>query len=236
VVLVHDVFLWGSRRFDLDLDGDAARRAVTGHLAATGRPGHTPGPDERYDIVARDHEHTVAKYCTLLGTSVPAVIAAEDAAALRYLAGRPDVAPGHLGCAGFSGGGARAVLLAALCDEVAATVVAGMMSGFRDLLDRHVAPHSWTVFPPGLSRVADWPDLAACRAPGPLYVHYQLDDALFTPAGMRAADTRLRHLYTRAGAPDRYVSRFAPGPHRFDTPAQDAAFAFLAHALGHMRP
>ncbi|GAB2885363.1 dienelactone hydrolase family protein [Streptomyces mayteni] len=232
VVLVHDVFLWGSRRFELDLDSDAARREVAGRLAAEGRPDREPSPSERYDVVAEGHEHVVAKYCTLLGTSVPGTVLREDGVALRYLASRPDVVPGRVGCVGFSGGGARAVLLGAVHDEIAAAVVVGMMSGFAELLDRHVAPHSWTVFPPGLSRVADWPDVAACRAPGPLQVQYLRDDELFSPDGMAAAHRKLRELYGLAGRSDAYASRFADGPHRFDVAAQEAAFGFLGRALG----
>ncbi|TDC07883.1 acetylesterase, partial [Streptomyces sp. 8K308] len=194
--------------------------------------GREPGLSERYDIVARGHEHTVAKYCTLLGTSVAATILREDGAALRYLASRPDVDAGRVGCVGFSGGGARAVLLRTVHDAVAATVVVGMMSGFAEMLDRHVAPHSWMLFPPGLGRVADWPDVAASRAPDPLQVQYLRDDALFSPEGMRAAHRRLRALYELAGRPEGYAFRFADGPHRFDVPAQEAAFAFLARTLG----
>ncbi|MFD5317416.1 dienelactone hydrolase family protein [Streptomyces sp. NPDC127098] len=232
VVLVHDVFMWGSRRFELDLESDEARREVAAWSASADVAWREPSLPERYDVVARDHEHTVAKYCTLLGTSVAGTVLREDGAALRYLTSRPDVDAGRVGCVGFSGGGARAVLLRAVHDEVAATVVVGMMSGFAEMLDRHVAPHSWMLFPPGLGRVADWPEVAACRAPDPLQVQYLRGDALFSAEGMRTAHRRLRELYERSGHPEGYAFRFADGPHRFDVPAQEAAFDFLGRTLG----
>ena len=106
-----------------------------------------------------------------------------------------------------------------------------MMSTFAELLDRHVAPHSWTTFPSGLARIADWPEFAACRAPAPLMVQYALADELFTEGGMRAADARIGAVYDRAGAPGNYRGEFHPGPHRFDRAMQTAAFDWLRDHL-----
>ncbi len=83
------------------------------------------------------------------------------------------------------------------------------------------------LFPPALTAVADWPDVAATRAPSPLLVQYSLDDSLFSVPGMRAAHERLQHLYENAGARDAYVGQFFPGPHRFDVAMQEAAFEQL---------
>jgi hypothetical protein len=94
-----------------------------------------------------------------------------------------------------------------------------------------VAPHTWMFFPGGWSRRGDWPDLAACGAPAPLLVQYLLDDAQFTPGGMRGADQLLRGWYQDAGAAQAYVGEFYPGPHRFDWPMQASAFAWLRRQL-----
>ncbi len=221
-VLVPDVFLWGSRRFPLDV----MPPSIT-ELAES-----TEGTEaERYNAAARSHEDLVAKYCALLGTTVPGIIAAEDRVAARYLQSRPDVRADAIGCVGLSGGGARAALLQATCDSIRAVVVAGMMSTYAPLLDHNVASHTWMLFPPGWSRHGDWPDIAACRAPSPLMVQYLEGDALFPLAGMRAAHARLAQHYRAAGDADGYKGLFYPGPHRFDTEAQEAAFAWLARHL-----
>jgi predicted esterase len=158
--------------------------------------------------------------------------AAFDRIALRSLASREDVDPDRLAAIGFSGGGARAAFLQSTADGLAACVVAGMMSTYEGLLDRSVAPHTWMLFPPGWTPHGDWPDLAACAAPSSLLVQYAADDALFSLAGMRDADRRIAAHYAAAGAPDAYTGAFYPGPHRFDRPMQDAAFAWLRQHLG----
>jgi dienelactone hydrolase len=222
-VLVPDVFLWGSRRFPLEVMPDRIRE-----LAET-----TDGTEaERYNAAARPHEDLVAKYCELLGTTVAGIVGAEDRIAVRYLQSRPDVEPDAVGCVGLSGGGARAVLLQATCEAIRAAVVVGMMSTYAALLDHNVATHTWMLFPAGWSRHGDWPDLAACRAPSPLLVQYLEGDALFPLDGMKAAHERLTGHYATVGDAGGYEGQFLPGPHRFDLEAQEAAFAWLAGRLG----
>ncbi|NKZ05290.1 dienelactone hydrolase family protein [Actinomadura latina] len=205
-VLAHDVFAWGSRRFPL--------------------AGSTDEPD-RYDRAARDHEHVLAKTCTLLGTSFAGVLASEDLAAAAYLRSRPDV--GSVSTIGLSGGGARAALLGALDPGIAAVAVAAMVSSFRDLRDEHVAAHSWLLFPPGLTRLADWPGVVAARSPAPLMVLYATADPLFPAAGMHRAHRQITYAYRNA--PDHYTGAFFDTDHQFDRPMQDAAFGWLADTV-----
>ncbi len=94
-------------------------------------------------------------------------------------------------------------------------------------------------FPPGLAGRADWPDLAACRAPAPLVVQYALGDELFPIEGMRAAHERIASTYLAAGAPEAYVGEFYEGRHAFSRAMQDAAFGHLttwAAAPGRSEP
>ena len=229
-VLVHDVFLWGSRRFPLETMPDMTRSlapAIGGLLGAEAGTPQAAG----YNGAAWLHEHLVAKYCTVLGTSFSALVAYEDRVAHAYLRGREDVIAGRVGCIGLSGGGCRAALLRATSDHLAAAVIVGMMSTYEPLLDHDIAPHTWMLFPPGLSAEGDWPDLAACGAPAPLLVQYQLDDPLFTVEGMRAADRRIAAQYALSGASEAYRGEFHPGPHRFDLDMQRRAFTWLKAQL-----
>ncbi len=95
--------------------------------------------------------------------------------------------------------------------------------------------HTWMLFPNDWSSHGDWSDLVACRAPSPLLVQYDRDDPLYTTAGMRAADRRLRAHYRRVGATGNYRGEFYPGPHKFDVPMQKTAFAWLEHQLGRVQ-
>ena len=223
VVLVHDVFLWGSRRFDAATIGAALGRAPvpteTAEIAATAEPAESAATAEsaesaetvetlaQYEDLAAAHEHLVAKYCTVLGTSLAAVVSHEDRLATAYLAGRPDVRPDRIGCVGLSGGGARAAFLLATSEHIRAAVVVAMMSTHRALLPQHVAPHTWMFFPPGLARLGDWPDVAASGAPAPLLVQYRRHDELFPSQGMAAAHERLGRPVCRGGCVGRLHRR-----------------------------
>jgi dienelactone hydrolase len=228
VVLAYDVFLWGSRRFPFETMPDSIRELTNLWAEAEVRSGRVPDKIARYNFAARQHEHLVAKYCSIVGTSIAALVSREDRIAAFYLRSRPDVE--RIGCVGLSGGGCRAALLQATCDLISAAVIVGMMTTYRSLLDRHVEQHTWMFFPPGLSSFADWPDLAACRSPSPLLVQYDQDDQLFTAKGMEEADRRIRAHYARS-EPEAYESRFYPGLHKFGRTMQADAFAWLKEKL-----
>jgi dienelactone hydrolase len=232
VVLAHDVFTLGSRRFPLESMPQPVRRPAEDRRAVRATAGEATTEAEHYDEAARHHEHVVEKYCRLLGTTLAAVVNREDRCALAYLRSRPDVRALRVGCVGLSGGGCRAAMLQATSDSIGAAVVVGMMSSYAHLLDRHVQPHTWMFFPAGLPTSCDWPDLAACRAPSPLLVQYCRDDQLFPLSGMEAAHERISGLYRSTGQPEAYRGEFHAGPHRFDRAMQDAAFTWLERQLG----
>lgn len=230
-VLVHDTFLWGSRRFSWDTMTAALGQPVpdAGDEAAVAE-GY-PLEVVRYNRLASQYEHVVEKYCNLLGTTLAGVASRDDRIALKVLASREDVEPDVLGCIGLSGGGNRAALLMATAERLAGGVIVGLMSNYAGLLDHNVVCHTWMLFPAHLSRVGDWPDLAGSRAPAPLLVQYDTEDPLFTLEGMHAADSRLKGLYTQAGAGENYLGKFYPGPHKFDLEMQRDAFDWLKEKL-----
>ncbi len=78
MVLAHDVFLRGSRRFSPQKMPVSVKRIVEGYRAAEERAGRKPAEIELYNTAAGHHEHLVAKYCSLLGTTLSGVIARED--------------------------------------------------------------------------------------------------------------------------------------------------------------
>ena len=232
VVVIHDTFLWGSRRFPLDIMPDYMQ--AWGHEYE-----HSDDPQIEltrksiaYNRAAGQHEHIAAKYANVLGTSMAGVVCYEDRIALNYLLSRPDVDSSRAGCIGLSGGGNRAAMLTATHDSVGATVIVGLMSTYAGLLDHNVASHTWMLYPFNWARHGDWPDLAACRAPSPMLVQYDSEDELFTRAGMEAAHERLTQHFTHVGHPENYVGQFYPGPHKFDLEMQAAAFDWLQRTLG----
>jgi dienelactone hydrolase len=223
VVLVHDVFLWGSRRFPYDTMLEMMGSTTSAILQADD---DSIDEIERYNLASNFHEHWVSKYCTVLGTSLAGIVSFEDRVALNYLLARPDVDPESIGCIGLSGGGNRAALLTATHNSIRAAAIVGLMTTYPALLDHNMS-HTWMLFPFGWARHGDWPDIAACRAPLPLLVQYDLQDRLFTEEGMLAAHARLQDQYASVGRPDAYTGQFYPGPHKFDLDMQTAAFDWL---------
>ena len=231
-VLVHDTFLWGSRRFEWK-EMPPEIHAVADAILEKYPPENdiTPLEITRYHLAAGQHEHLVAKYLNLLGTCLAGVVAREDRIALNTLLSRSEVDPQRVGCLGLSGGGNRSNLLLATHPRIAAAGIVGLMSTYEGLLDHNVYTHTWMFFPSNWSRHGDWADIAACRAPQPLLVQYDLEDDLFTVEGMRAADLRIRGHYQAAGAETAYTGQFYPGPHKFDLEMQQAAFNWFKQNL-----
>jgi dienelactone hydrolase len=226
VVLVHDVFLWGSRRFPLN----TMLEMMGSKTADLLRANQTSDEVEIYNTAAYFHEHWVSKYCNILGTNMAGVVSFEDRVALNYLLSRTEVNTERIGCIGLSGGGNRAALLAATHESIQAAVIVGLMTTYPALLDHNMS-HTWMLFPFGWSRHGDWPDIAACRAPLPLLVQYDLQDDLFTETGMQEAHARLQDHYAKVGALAAYTGQFYPGPHKFDLEMQSSAFGWLKEKL-----
>ena len=232
VVLIHDTFLWGSRRFPLETMPEIIQKSASILVEQLeSEDENTPRHIAEYNLATVQHEHVISKYCNLLGTSLSGVVSYEDRIAVNYLRSHPEVDAGQIGCVGLSGGGNRAVFLQASHDSIRAAVIVGLMSTYEGLLDHNVSGHTWMFFPFGWACLGDWPDLAACRAPSPLLVQYDLEDDLFTQAGMYAAHERLSGHYRSVGASEAYEGQFFPGPHKFDLEMQTAAFAWLKDHL-----
>ena len=223
VVLVHDTFSWGSRRFDLSHPTPRLAGTLEAYAALWREQGLTPSADEQFDLASSLHEDTIAKAAGALGQTFAGAVLTDDLVALDVLAGTDGVDPDRLSAFGFSGGGCRSLLLAALDRRVSACVVACMMATFESLVPSLLDSHSWLLNVPGLWSFSDWPDLTRL-AQARLLVQYRLDDPLFPVAGMTAAHERLVAIHPGTG---RYRGSFTPGGHEFDATMQDEAVDFL---------
>jgi dienelactone hydrolase len=223
-VLVHDAFSWGSRRFDLSQPPPRLAAQLEAYEALWRERGSDLDEDDRFDVLSNLHEDTLAKAAGVLGQTFAGLVLTDDLVALDVLAADSGTDPERLGAFGFSGGGGRALLLAALDRRVAAAVVTCMMATFGSLVPGRLETHSWLLHVPGLWSWSDWPDLTALGR-ARFLVQYREGDELFPLEGMQQADERLRSLH--AGGP-RYRGSFSPGGHAFDGAMQDQAWRFLA--------
>jgi dienelactone hydrolase len=223
VVLVHDTFSWASRRFDLSRPTPRLAALVEAQDALWRQQGVRPTEDERFDFVSRLHEDTVAKAAGTLGQTFAGAVLADDLVALEVLARQDGVDGSRIGTFGFSGGGGRSLLLAALDPRVSAAVVSCMMATFASLVPAGLDAHSWLLHVPGLWSWSDWPDLTTLGR-ARFLVQYRTGDELFTYAGMTEAHQRLRTLHA---AGRRYRGSFSDGGHAFDTAMQRQAWDYL---------
>jgi dienelactone hydrolase len=223
-VLVHDPFSWGSRRFDLDPAPRRAAAAAEAQRSLWAVKGHAPSAAELYNAAAAEHENTVAKVSGMLGTSYAGMVAYDDLVALAVLRSLPEVDATSVGAGGFSGGGGRALTLAALDAGVRACVVTCMMTTVEQLFPAYLDAHSWLHATPGLAAVFDQPDVWALSE-AELLVQFAREDDLFPLAGMQDADDRLQHL--SRSHPSGYRGSWHSGGHVMTAAMQEEAFAFL---------
>lgn len=227
VVLVHDTFSWGSRRFDLSRPTPRLAALMEAQDALWRQQRLSPTEEERFDLASGLHEDTLAKAAGALGQTFAGAVLTDDLVAFEVLAAADGIDPERLGAFGFSGGGGRSLLLAALDHRVAACVVSCMMATFASLVPTELDTHSWLLHIPGLWSLMDWPDLTGLGR-ARFLVQYQTDDELFSRAGMEQAHDHLNCLH--AGN-NRYRGSFRPGGHAFDAAMQDEAWAFLGEVL-----
>jgi dienelactone hydrolase len=144
VVLVHDGFLFGSRRVRAADLPDVIKKGLTE------RNPESPEEIERYNKFAAEHENLVAKSLFCAGTTWPGVFLSEDQSALDYLAARADVDASRIGCAGLSGGGLRTAYLSGMDERIKVACCVGMMTTWRDYLLNKCHTHTWMIYIPGL--------------------------------------------------------------------------------------
>lgn len=226
VVLVHDVFTFGSRRvFYEDAGG-----FTWGPLKITDQTDENPEDPENvqaYNEWAGEHEHIMAKSLFSAGLCWPGVFLREDQRALDVLCARPDVDAGRVGCAGLSGGGLRTAYLGGMDTRIKASVCAGFMTTWADLILNKCYTHTWMTYIPLIPRYLEFSEIYGLRVPLPTMVLSNKEDTLFTLPEMQKADAILREVFEKAGAGDRYDGRFYEGHHKLDKQMQEDAFAWL---------
>lgn len=223
VVLVHDVFTFGSRRVRFEEMTEIPYGEVSTRGKTDDRP-EEPENIEIYNRWASAHEHVMAKSLFSGGTTWPAMYLAEDRAALGILADREEVDPDRIGIAGLSGGGLRSVYLTGIDHRVACAVCVGFMTTWDDFMLHRSYTHTWMTYTPVLPAHLEFPEIMCLRMPRPVMIQNDVEDGLFTLPEMEKAAQILEENYRKAGAEEKVSCRFYPGPHKFDAAMQKDAF------------
>ena len=104
----------------------------------------------------------------------------------------PFVDAGHIGCAGFSGGGLNTMWIAALDERIRLAVISGYVHGYyNSILETHLCACN---FVPGLWNAADLPDIASLIAPRPLFVENGREDPESGPEGIADPTEQVRKI------------------------------------------
>ncbi|MBM1106867.1 hypothetical protein JQC67_12010 [Aurantibacter crassamenti] len=223
VVLVHDVFAFGSRRVLLD-DVDGITWGDAENMGLTDENPEEEKNIKIYNNWADKHEHVLSKSLFCAGTTWPGVVLAEDQMALNILANRSDVDENNMGCAGLSGGGLRTNYLAGLDHRIKCAVSVGFMSTWKDFLMNKAFTHTWMLYAPLLSQFLEFPEIIGIRAPLPTLVLNNNQDQLYTLPEMKKADEILGDVYKKMGVSEKYKANFYEGLHKFDSQMQTDAF------------
>jgi dienelactone hydrolase len=158
--------------------------------------------------------HRISTYLIQFGYTMAGHRVYEVLCALDYLTGRPDTDCRRIGCMGISGGGLVAAFTAALDERIQAAVISGYVNLFKEsILSIH---HCVDNYVPGLSRIAEMPDLVGLIAPRPLLVEAGLYDNIFPIDATRKAFEQLRSIYRLLGEEPKLASDFFPGEHRIN--------------------
>lgn len=218
VVLVSDAFSFASRRVMLQDVPVQMRNKLS-----------DPDRSNRDDIAAYnkwagEHEHVMAKSLFSAGVTWPGVFFAEDKIALDILCAREEVDAQRIGCGGLSGGGLRTVFIGGLDPRIKCAVCVGFMTTWKDLVLHKAVKHTWMVYVPLLPNELEFPEILGLRVPLATLVLNDEQDDLYTLDEMKEAEKILADVYAKAGAADHFHCSYYPGPHKFDSKMQTAAF------------
>lgn len=229
--VVDDAEAWVAKLYDGHYLGD--RLAREGYVVlATDAPlwgdrGRKEGVDrKKYDLIAGN--------MMMLGRDLSAWMTYDDIAATELLASLPEVDSTRVGCVGFSMGGYRSWMLAALSDRIKASVAVCWMTtteaqfaswrqraengGFANCL-------------PGMRQWLDYPHIAAMACPNAMLLISGDSDKLFAPEGIKDAFQTLHATWQSQGADTRLTTELWPMGHECGEKVQQRLMEWLKNNL-----
>ncbi len=145
---------------------------------------------------------------TMLGWRVWDVMRTVD-----YIATRPDLDAGRVGCMGISGGGTVTVFATALEPRLQVALVSGYLNTFRDSVGS--LSHCIDNYVPGILNWAEMHDVAGLVAPRPLFVESGEKDNIFPVAASIESFGHVRDVYRVFGAEQAVEHEVFPDEHAF---------------------
>lgn len=159
-------------------------------------------------------DHT-ARLAFHLGGSVVGLRVFEGKRLIDYLETRPEFDTTRLGAMGLSGGGMHVFFSTALDERIAACVISGYYSTFKEsILAMH---HCACNFVPGLHQFGEMHDVVGLIAPRPMLVEAGTYDPIFPiEAVKRSVEITRNRVYRIFGCPERVETDYFEGRHRIN--------------------
>ena len=175
------------------------------------------GERGRKEGVRYESQQAISCVFDMLGRSWSAFVSYEDMYSAEFLSTLPQVNPAEIGCMGFSMGGYRSWMLAALTDRVKAGVAICWMTTTDAQLSpqygRGKGDSNYANVLPGLRRYMDYPHIASIAAPKPMLFFNGRTDKLFPVPAVESAYNTLQQVWQRQGADDNLVTKLWDEPH-----------------------
>ena len=215
VVIVIDMFYWGERR--LRLADDAKQGA------------ETDADVRKFNSTRGQLEQKICRRIYNAGLTWTGLVFTDDIRTVDYLASRPEVDPGRIGCVGLSIGAFRSGHLTALDDRIRAAVDVCWLTSFRDIgADNMSHTMGFTRTIPGIYRLLDVPDVVSLAAPRALLCINGLRDNLYpVEAGVKPSYRLLEAVYAKLGAPEKFRGHLYDTPHEFNEEMQREAWEWF---------
>ncbi len=155
--------------------------------------------------------HRLSTFLLAMGQTMAGYRVFETLRCVDYLLARGDVDAERIGVMGISGGGLVASFAAAIDDRISAAVV----SGFTNTFEASILsiPHCIDNFVPGLSLLAEMPDLLGLIAPKPLLIEAGSQDPIFPEKATIAAYEGIKSVYACIGSESRLAFDHFEGGH-----------------------
>ncbi|TDF92540.1 dienelactone hydrolase family protein [Paenibacillus piri] len=168
----------------------------------------------------------LSSFLLAMGQTMAGYRVYETMRCIDYLLTREETDAQRIGIMGISGGGLVCSFAAALDDRIAAAVVSGFANTFQaSILGMH---HCIDNYVPGLSQLAEMPDLLGLIAPKPMLIEAGTQDPIFPVHATLEAYDQLRAIYRLLNEEERLALDLFEGGHQI---SGGMAYDWLSRAL-----
>lgn len=177
-------------------------------------------------------QQAVASNLLNLGNSYGGVIAFEDVRAADFLSKLQIVDEDNVASFGFSMGAFRSWQVAALSNDIKASVSICWMATLEGLMvpgnNQLRGQSSFTMLHPGLANYLDYPDVASISAPKPALFFDGEEDGLFPAESVQDAFDKMEKVWVSQNAGDKFKAKLWPGlGHTCVKEMQDEAYEWM---------